>query len=92
MWYGVPYRGQNQKFLRIRVPHAKKTPQNKKSAKLENFLKIRFFYPKEGPRGKEIEFSKSFPIWLIFCSRGFFGMGNSNPKKFFDFDHEKVPF
>ena len=40
---------------------------------------------------KKIEFSKSFPIWLIFCTGGFFGMGNSNPKEFFDFDHGKVP-
>jgi hypothetical protein len=59
---------------------------------LENFLKIRFFYPKGGPKGKIIEFSKSFPIWLIFCTGVFFGMGNSNPKEFFDFDHGKVPY
>jgi hypothetical protein len=69
-----------------------KNPQCKKSAKLENFLKIRFFYPLVPPWGKKIEFSKSFPIWLIFCTGGFFGMGNSNPKEFFDFDDGKVPY
>ena len=68
-----------------------KNPQYKKSAKLENFLKIRFFYPLVPPWGKKIEFLKSFPIWLIFCTGGFFGMGNSNLKEFFDFDHGKVP-
>src|SRR6185312_16218754 len=90
--YGVPSRGQNQKIPSDSSSPCLKTPQYKKSAKLENFLKIRFFYPKGGPKGKKIEFSKSFPIWLIFCTGGFLGMGNSNSKEFFYFDHGKVPY
>src|SRR6185437_9555736 len=43
--YGVPSRGQNQKIPADSSSPCQKTPQNKKSAKLENFLKIRFFTP-----------------------------------------------
>ena len=43
-----------------------------------------------GTKGGEIEFSKSSQNQLIFCTRGFSGMGNSNPKEFFDFDYRKV--
>jgi hypothetical protein len=70
-----------KKFLRIRVPHAE-NPQYKKLAKLENFLKIRFFYPLVPPWGKKIAFSKSFPIWLIFCTGGFSARGTRIRRNF----------
>src|SRR6185437_6277890 len=89
--YGVPSRGQNQKIPSDSSSPCQKTPQHKKSAKFDNFLKIRNFDLKGGPRGQNFEFSKSYRIWLIFCAGGFFGMGNSNPKEFFDFDHGTVP-
>jgi hypothetical protein len=44
-----------------------------------------------GPRGKKIEFSKISPNQMIFCTRGFSGMGNTNPKEFFDFERIKGP-
>ena len=55
----------------------KKPTQNKKSAKLENFLKI---------------LKKKFSNLADCLFWGFFGMGNSNPKEFFDFNHGKVPY
>jgi hypothetical protein len=45
-----------------------------------------------GPLTK-IEFSKSSPNRLIFCTRGFSGMGNTNPKDscFFIFNIRRCP-
>ena len=51
--------------------------------------KIDFFVVKaKKPLFKNFfEISKSAPNQLIFCTRRFFDMGNSNLKEFFDFEH-----
>ena len=54
--YGVPSRGQNQKIPSDSSSPCRKTPQCKKSAKFENFLKIRFFYSLVPSWGKNFDF------------------------------------
>src|SRR6185312_17455151 len=67
-----------------------KNPPVQKISQIGKLFENSIFLPFSPSLGKKIEFSKSFPIWLIFCTGGFLGMGNSNPKEFFDFDHGKV--
>src|SRR3569833_596429 len=51
-----------------------KTSQYNKSAKFENSFKIGFFNSLVLRWCKKIQFSKSFPIWLICCTGRFLGM------------------
>jgi hypothetical protein len=79
-----------KKFLRIRVPHAKKPPRTKNQPNWKIFWKIEIFTPKRD-QGVKNRIFKKFSNFVDFLFWGFFGMANSNPKEFFDFDHGKVP-
>ena len=89
VWGTFPWSKSKNSF-RFEFPMPKNPPVQKISH-IGKLFENSIFYLKGRPRGKKNEFSKSFPIWLIFYIGLFFGMGNSNPKEFFDFDHGKVP-
>ena len=39
--------------------------------------------------GEKIDFSKKLPNRLVFCTRGFSGIRNTNPMEFLNFDYRK---